>query len=85
MQFTTAELVALEIMMIPLIPYIMPLIVLPLPLHLLGKTLPYIEGHKLKSQIRAITFIGWGYIGLNFPYSVTYIAHYVMMMQEVRQ
>lgn len=79
MKLTPAEIIALEVAMRPLIPYLIPAILLPLPLIELRKTLISVEGQKLKSQIQSIISLGWAYIILNVPYSIVFLAHYAAM------
>ena len=83
LKLTSAQIVSMEIMLRPVIPYMIPALLLPWPLIILRSTLTSVEGSKLKCQIQTIIIIGWSYICLNIPYSLTFLAHYVSMMKGV--
>ena len=83
MRFSPAQIIALEVVLRPLIPYIIPALLLPWPLIKLRRTLSSVEGIKLKSQIQSVVIIGWAYIILNLPYSLIFIVHYVYMWKGV--
>ena len=83
MQLSQAQVVALEVILRPLIPYLIPAIVLPWPLMELRRVQASVEGQKLRSQIRTTLCLTWAYIILNVPYAIVFIIHYVALLKEV--
>ena len=74
---------ALEVILRPLIPYLIPAIVLPWPLMELRRVQASVEGQKLRSQIRTTLCLTWAYIILNVPYAIVFIIHYVALLKDV--
>ena len=77
------QIIAMEVLLRAVIPFIIPTLLFPWPLLTLKKTLAEVDGQKLKSQLSAITVIGWSYIALNVPYAITFLVHYYQLWKEV--
>lgn len=78
MTLTVGQIISMEMLLRPVVPYMIPSAALCWPLVILSKGLEAIEVPKLRSQIKTILLITWTYILLNLPYSILLITEYVM-------
>ena len=76
------QIIAMEVLLRAIIPYLLPAFLLPWPLICLRRTFDEVEGIKLKSQLNSIIILSWCYIGLNFPYAVTFLIHYYSLWDQ---
>ena len=83
MDLAPRQIIAMEVLLRAIIPYILPALLLPWPLISLRKTFHVVEGIKLKSQLNSIISLAWCYIVLNLPYAITFLIHYHSLWNQV--
>ncbi len=73
----------MELLLRPILPFLLPALLVPWPIYLLWKTLRVIDEPDLKSQIKTVVMILSTYVLVNLPYSIVLIIDYAMFWAEV--
>merc|ERR1719369_896086 len=82
MNLTLSQVVSMEIIMRPLIPYVLPsLVCLPLVVYL-SRHLPDVQEVNRKAKLRIIFIIVASYFLLNLPYAITLLVEYPLLLNR---
>ena len=77
MALTTNHIVALEITLRPITPYILPLLIVIYPLYTVTKVVQSMDESKTKTTLFSCVLLAWSYFSMNLPYALLLIVESV--------